>query len=262
MPDDASWYYAKSGQSVGPMTLAELRGLLPSIGGPRTLVYGPSTAEWMEARHVAALVESGPPEKPPVVSQAAHRSDEIDYEIFGKEMQYVEVTLDPGEMVIAEAGAMMYMTTGIQMETVFGDPSAAQGGLLEQGGRRRQAGADRRVAVHDDVLERRAAGREDRGLCRALPGQDPADASRPAGRRVDLPARVVHLRGAGHADRHRVSEAVRRGAVRRRRVHHAAADRRRHRAGPRRRHADAAHAGSRRDACGSTPAVSWPCSRA
>ncbi len=53
-------------------------------------------------------------------SRVAH---EIDYEIFGDDMQYVEVTLDPGEAVIAEAGAMMFMTAGIQMETVFGDPN-------------------------------------------------------------------------------------------------------------------------------------------
>jgi len=39
-------------------------------------------------------------------------ADEIDYEIFGEEMQYVEITLDPGEMAVAEAGAMMYMTPG------------------------------------------------------------------------------------------------------------------------------------------------------
>ena len=56
-------------------------------------------------------------------------SDEIDYQIFGSEMQYVEVTLDPDEVVIAEPGMMMYMTTGIQMETVFGDPSAKAGGF-------------------------------------------------------------------------------------------------------------------------------------
>lgn len=56
-------------------------------------------------------------------------ADEIDYEIFGEEMQYVEVTLDPGEMVIAEPGMMMYMTPGIQMQTVFGDPSAKSGGF-------------------------------------------------------------------------------------------------------------------------------------
>ena len=56
-------------------------------------------------------------------------ADEIDYEIFGTESQYVEITLDPGETVIAEAGAMMFMDQGIQMETVFGDPSEQGGGF-------------------------------------------------------------------------------------------------------------------------------------
>ncbi len=60
---------------------------------------------------------------------ARRRADEIDYEIFGHEMQYCEITLDPQEMVIAEAGAMMYCTSGIKMETVFGDPSAQQQGF-------------------------------------------------------------------------------------------------------------------------------------
>src|SRR5690349_20278397 len=58
------------------------------------------------------------------------RADVIDYEIFGSEMQFAEITLDPGEMVIAEAGAMMYMTAGIKMETVFGDPSQQQQGFF------------------------------------------------------------------------------------------------------------------------------------
>ena len=47
-------------------------------------------------------------------------------------MQLVEIELDPGETVIAEAGGMMYMTAGIQMQTVFGDPSAPQGGFLKK----------------------------------------------------------------------------------------------------------------------------------
>ena len=67
------------------------------------------------------------------------KSDEIDYQIIGSEMQAVAITLDPGEMVIAEAGSMMYMTAGIKMETVFGDPSAgAQGfwGKLASAGKR------------------------------------------------------------------------------------------------------------------------------
>jgi uncharacterized protein (TIGR00266 family) len=58
------------------------------------------------------------------------RADVIDYEIFGNEMQFCEVTLDPGEMVTAEAGSMMYMTAGIQMETVFGDPSQQNQGFF------------------------------------------------------------------------------------------------------------------------------------
>jgi len=66
------------------------------------------------------------------------RADEIDYELFGDDMQFVEVTLDPGETVIAEAGTMMYMTHGIQMQTVFGDPSKQQGlfGKLVDAGKR------------------------------------------------------------------------------------------------------------------------------
>ena len=58
------------------------------------------------------------------------RSDVIDYEIFGHEMQFAEVTLDPGEMVIAEAGSMMYMTSAIKLETVFGDPSQQDQGFF------------------------------------------------------------------------------------------------------------------------------------
>jgi uncharacterized protein (TIGR00266 family) len=56
--------------------------------------------------------------------------DVIDYEIFGEEMQYVEVELDPGEAAIGEAGAMMYMQDGIQMDTVFGDGSQQGGGFM------------------------------------------------------------------------------------------------------------------------------------
>lgn len=50
-------------------------------------------------------------------------SHEIDYKISGDDMQFVEVELDPKETVIAEAGAMMYMSSSIQMETIFGDGS-------------------------------------------------------------------------------------------------------------------------------------------
>ena len=58
--------------------------------------------------------------------------DVIDYQVFGDDIQFVEIELDPGEAAIGEAGAMMMMEDGIQMDTVFGDGSAqsAQGGLF------------------------------------------------------------------------------------------------------------------------------------
>jgi uncharacterized protein (TIGR00266 family) len=55
---------------------------------------------------------------------------EIEYQIFGDDMQYVEVELDPQEATVAEAGGMMYMDDGIEMETIFGDGSQRQGGML------------------------------------------------------------------------------------------------------------------------------------
>lgn len=55
---------------------------------------------------------------------------EVDYEIFGNEMQYVEVELDPLEAAVAEAGAMMYMDEAIEMETIFGDGSQQSSGFL------------------------------------------------------------------------------------------------------------------------------------
>src|SRR6476619_6245753 len=55
---------------------------------------------------------------------------EVEYQIFGDDMQYVEVELDPQEATVAEAGGMMYMDAGIEMETIFGDGSQRQGGVL------------------------------------------------------------------------------------------------------------------------------------
>ena len=56
--------------------------------------------------------------------------DVVDYEIKGAEMQFVEVELDPGEAAIGEAGSMMFMDAGIEMDTVFGDGSQQSGGLF------------------------------------------------------------------------------------------------------------------------------------
>ncbi|MBD0833313.1 TIGR00266 family protein [Aestuariibaculum sediminum] len=55
---------------------------------------------------------------------------EIDYHIYGEEMQYVEIELDPQEGVVAEAGSFMMMDDGIKMETIFGDGSQNDSGFL------------------------------------------------------------------------------------------------------------------------------------
>lgn len=57
---------------------------------------------------------------------------EIDYQIHGEEMQFVEVELDPQETAIAEAGSFMMMDDGITMETIFGDGSQQQSGIFNK----------------------------------------------------------------------------------------------------------------------------------
>ncbi len=56
--------------------------------------------------------------------------DVVDFEIKGSEMQFVEVELDPGEAAVGEAGSLMFMDAGIQMDTVFGDGGPQQGGFF------------------------------------------------------------------------------------------------------------------------------------
>ncbi|MEY3397772.1 MAG: hypothetical protein RL220_366 [Bacteroidota bacterium] len=68
-----------------------------------------------------------------IINDSTIRSNhEIDFRIFGEEMQCVEIELDPRETVIAEAGAFMYMDNGIRMETIFGDGSSSGGGFFNK----------------------------------------------------------------------------------------------------------------------------------
>lgn len=59
-------------------------------------------------------------------------SHEIDYKIFGDDIQFVEIELDPGETVVAEAGAMVYMEEGIAFDVKMGDGSKPNQGLFDQ----------------------------------------------------------------------------------------------------------------------------------
>lgn len=68
---------------------------------------------WKES----GLVPGAPP------SQGQGQMHVVDYRLLGDDMQYVEIELDPGEAAVAEAGAMMYMDAGIEMDTMLGDGS-------------------------------------------------------------------------------------------------------------------------------------------
>ena len=61
-------------------------------------------------------------------ARAAGIADDIDFEIKGQELQFVEIELDPGESAVAEAGAMVWKDSAVGMTTVFGDGSGDGGG--------------------------------------------------------------------------------------------------------------------------------------
>jgi len=60
------------------------------------------------------------------------KAHEIEYKIYGEEMQYVEIELDPQEIIVAEPGSFMMMDNGIDMQTIFGDGSEQQNGLFDK----------------------------------------------------------------------------------------------------------------------------------
>lgn len=64
-----------------------------------------------------------------MTQRSAH---EIDHRIVGDDIQCVEITLDPQETVIAEAGSLMMMDDGIDMQTIFGDGSGQEQGMLSK----------------------------------------------------------------------------------------------------------------------------------
>jgi len=73
--------------------------------------------------------------------------DIIDYRIYGGDMQFVEIELDPQEAAVGEAGAMMFMEDGISMDTVFGDGSEAEKGVWN-----RLLGAGKRLVTGESLF--------------------------------------------------------------------------------------------------------------
>ncbi len=130
------WYMAIGGHQVGPVTQDEIVANLRNGSiDSETLVFTAGMAAWQKVKDVPAFAsyltqpKAATPAAPPTLP--GRRAHDIDFVIHGNEMQFVEVELDPGEAAVAEAGAFMYMTPGIQMETIFGDGSGAPKGVLD-----------------------------------------------------------------------------------------------------------------------------------
>ncbi len=121
------WYLSIDGSQIGPFDLAQ--AVAQATRNPNGFAWRDGFTDWQP---IASIAELNPaagapvPAPPPAASRGV--ADEIDYKIFGAEMQFVEVELDPGESAVAEAGAMMYKDSSIDMQTVFGDGSAPSGG--------------------------------------------------------------------------------------------------------------------------------------
>jgi uncharacterized protein (TIGR00266 family) len=117
------WYLSYNGQQVGPLTQQQAQARVAA--NPHGHAWREGFDQWRPIAEIQELQGSTTPipSKAPPPPLASRKTDEIDYEIFGQEMQFVEVELDPGESAVAEAGAMMYKVPSIQMETVFGDGS-------------------------------------------------------------------------------------------------------------------------------------------
>jgi uncharacterized protein (TIGR00266 family) len=137
MNDPAIWYLGINGQQQGPLGAQQVIDLIRSGQITQTAyVYSQTNPNWTPITQIpgfAAVFGSAPPPPPPPPSgPAPTAADQIDFEVFGNEMQFVEIVLDPGEAAVSEAGAFFYMDPGIKMETIFGDGSqqAQQQGFM------------------------------------------------------------------------------------------------------------------------------------
>jgi uncharacterized protein (TIGR00266 family) len=94
----------------------------------------------------------------------------IDFKIYGDDMQFVEVELDPMEAVVAEAGSMMYMEDSIDMETIFGDGSNRQSGIFGA-----LVGAGKRLLTGESlfmtVFQNRGMGKKKAAFGAPYPGK-------------------------------------------------------------------------------------------
>ena len=131
-----TWHYVDPQNQKQQAPESELPDLIAEDQiTPNTLVWAEGLTQWTPAGQAignlfAARASTTPGGPPPVPHGSPQRCHEVDYEIFGDDMQIVEVELDPGETVVAEAGAMNYMDDQISFESKMGDGSKTDEGIM------------------------------------------------------------------------------------------------------------------------------------
>jgi uncharacterized protein (TIGR00266 family) len=120
------WYFSYDGDQLGPMD--PVAAAAQARKNPNGYAWRDGFAEWLPIEQIGELNPKTMKIPAPPPAGALSGSDEIDFKIYGAEMQFVEVELDPGESAVAEAGAMMYKGTEVTMSTIFGDGSGGGGG--------------------------------------------------------------------------------------------------------------------------------------
>jgi len=120
------WYFAVDGRREGPMHLL-LASRFAKLN-PQARCWRAGYQSWVPISEAPELAIA---DQPVFRYTGKERSDEeIDFNIFGDETQFVEVELDPGECAIGEAGALMYKDTLVRMEVILGDGAAPETGIL------------------------------------------------------------------------------------------------------------------------------------
>ena len=122
------WYFELNGEEIGPMHL-QLASQF-SRSNPEAKCWREGMDEWV----LASKVEAFQLANQPVLKYSGKKlfNDEIDFKIFGTNIQCVEVELDPDETVIAEPGALMYKSDGVDMKVVLGSGAGEKKNIISK----------------------------------------------------------------------------------------------------------------------------------
>ncbi len=141
------WFLSYDGKQFGPMDIEQARQ--HARANPNGLAWREGFAEWVPICKLVELTAMAPAMPTPPPPPNLRCADEIDYKVYGSEMQFVEIELDPGESAVAEAGAMMYKDSYVDMSAIFGDGSAksSQGGFFDK-----LVGAGKRIITGESLF--------------------------------------------------------------------------------------------------------------